>query len=94
MKLLVLVLVLVTSCSSGSQRSACSPHPQPISSIHCADRPLELAELRTKEDELVGHVVTIAGPLGETRPWCIDCCPSLVELHPWSLNDSNLCEAL
>lgn len=62
------------------------------------DTVLELDALRSRVSELLGKTVTIAGPLRDAHPWCIDCCPSLgailalagdipavrVTLNPWS----------
>jgi hypothetical protein len=99
MKLLELTLasLVLASCSSGPKRVACDPHPQPIVSTHCTDPALELTELLARGDQLIGRTVTIVGSVGDTHPWCIDCCPRLgavlalvqdtpfvqVSLHRW-----------
>lgn len=69
-----LLLLVIAACSSGTRTRTCTI--EPIKRSHC-DAPIDLAEMRARANVLVGTHVTLTGPLGETYPWCIDCCPAL-----------------
>lgn len=65
----LLLLLLIAACSSGNRTRTCAI--EPIKRTHC-DAPINLAEMRTRANELVGKRVTLTAPLGITNPW-MDC---------------------